>query len=298
MWILFTLLAVLCWAVLNTIDSLLVRHFEDRSIVICWFQSMTSVPIILIIGAFWSTENSFALLLLLFGALSYMGDLYYWRILGLADASSSNFVGVFVTIIMTIVGVSVYGDTLTPIQVLGAFLVCIGIATLSFSRTHALSAKALLFMLCAAVLYSIFYIAQKWSTNHEQTYFSTFYWMMLGREFFAIFLSTLLPTPRRQIIASFSIRPLKFYILNAVSSSLFLVAMYCISSAYAIGKASYVAILGNIQPFVVILVAWVCTMFAPDLAPRELLTARSLRVKITSFSLVFIGLALLGSSSL
>jgi drug/metabolite transporter (DMT)-like permease len=203
---------------------------------------------------------------------------------------------VFVAIIMTGMGVGFFGDVLTISQMIGVLLVFVGIATLSFSKLHALSGTALFLMALAGAFYSPFYLTQKWVLSHGETFFSTFFWMILGREFFAITLSSLLPTSRRQILASLPYRSLRFYLFNFVSITLFLFAMYSISRAYAVGSATYVSILGNVQPFVVIAVAWVFTMFAPDLAPRELLTARSLRVKVLSFSLVFLGLALLGVS--
>jgi hypothetical protein len=54
-----------------------------------------------------------------------------------------------------------------------------------------------------------------------------------------------------------------------------------------------VGIVGNIQPFFVLFLAWICTLFIPSLAPKELLTSQSLVAKISSFTIVFAGLALL-----
>jgi len=52
-------------------------------------------------------------------------------------------------------------------------------------------------------------------------------------------------------------------------------------------------IVGNVQPFFVIGQSWLIAKALPRYAPRELLTAQSVGVKLTSFAVVFVGLALL-----
>jgi hypothetical protein len=52
-------------------------------------------------------------------------------------------------------------------------------------------------------------------------------------------------------------------------------------------------IVTNVQPFIILLLAYVLYRFLPRKAARELLTVQSLRVKIVSFSVVFAGLALI-----
>lgn len=296
MWILWTLLAVFSWALLSVIDSLLVRHFEQRILVISWAQSMMSVPMILCLGFFFPIQNDWALFLFVMGSVSYIGDMIFWRILKIADVSSTNFVGVFITIIMTLTGILFFHESLLPLQIVGAVIVLIGVAYLSIADRLSLSREALLLMVLAALVFSPFYIVQKWMLDHGQLFFSTFFWMILGREMSAISLTSFLPTSRRQSLESVSRQPFIFFVCNFVSISLFLFAMYSMSRAYNVGQASFVSILGNIQPFIAIALAWILSILVPRHAPREILTAISLRAKIISFSLVFLGLALLAFS--
>lgn len=296
MWILWTLLAVFSWALLSVIDSLLVRHFEQRILVISWAQSMISVPMILCLGYFFPTENDWALFLLVMGSVSYIGDMIFWRILKITDVSSTNFVGVFITIIMSLTGILFFHETLYPLQVIGALIVLIGVIYLSVADHASLSREALLLMVLSAMVFSPFYLVQKWMLDHGQLFFSTFFWMILGREMSAITLTSFLPTSRRQSLESVPRQPFIFFFCNFASISLFLFAMYSMSRAYNVGQASLVSTLGNIQPFIAIALAWILSIVVPRHAPRELLTAFSLRAKIISFSLVFLGLALLGIS--
>lgn len=63
--------------------------------------------------------------------------------------------------------------------------------------------------------------------------------------------------------------------------------------AYEIGAISLVSIVANVQPFMVIGLAWFFMKLLPSRAPRELLTMQSVQIKFLSFTVVFAGLTLL-----
>lgn len=81
------------------------------------------------------------------------------------------------------------------------------------------------------------------------------------------------------------------------SSSFFYVAEFALTFAYQSGPVSLISVVGNVQPFFVIFLAWVLARFLPSLAAKEVFSKRSMTVKVGSFSIVFIGLALLGVST-
>ena len=68
---------------------------------------------------------------------------------------------------------------------------------------------------------------------------------------------------------------------------------YVMTLAYEEGLASLVSVVANIQPFLTIFFAYTLVMITPRFAPRELLTAQSVGVKLVSFVIVFAGLAML-----
>lgn len=298
MWFLYTIAAVLCWAILNVIDSILVRHFESRPLVISWVQASMSVPMLMVIGLLTVPKTPWALPLLVVGVIGYCGDQMFWRLLSVTDASSSNFVGAFVAILMTLAGALLFQEAITITQGIGIVLVISGVGLLSFGGQKHVSTKALLLMGGIALANALFYIAQKWITGNGAEEFAALFWAMLGREITALTLSTLLPRSRRQILESVPSQPWSFFILNCTSISLFLAAMFFVTYAYHIGLSALVSTIGNIQPFIVIALAWLLARMVPRYAPRELLTQQSIRSKLVSFLIVFCGLSLLGGSML
>src|SRR4051812_41498507 len=121
MWILFTLLGVLCWAVLNVIDSILARNYEGQPRVISWHQSSFSVPILLVLFLLlhpaWTPWMPYFLAV---GALANMGDLVLWHSLGRIDVSVTNFIWAFLAVIMSVAGFTLFRERWAMTQAAGA----------------------------------------------------------------------------------------------------------------------------------------------------------------------------------
>ena len=296
MWILLTLTAVLAWSIVNIFDSQLVAHFEKNIFVVSWTQSAFSVPTLIVLSFFISLRTPWALPLFAVGVVAYGADLLFWRLLKIADVSASNFVWAFLAIIMSIIGFTFFHEVWTLPQALGALCILSGVSLFSLWQRASLSGTALLLVIGFAVILTPFYVVQKWALTAGQPATATFFWPILGRETAAIFLSPMIPSIRRKIFERLPLQPLAYFLLNWASIVLFLFGVYCSTRAYQIGSISLVSVLINIQPFVVIALAWVAMQIAPAFAPREILTARSVQAKIVSFLLVFAGLALLGAT--
>lgn len=252
-----------------------------------------SVPIILTIPFFAPIENDWKVWLLIVGVGTYLGDILFWKLLSLIDASTTNFVGAFVAMFMIVIGVFGYDEALSLPAVAGSVMVLLGVALYSCWEFRRMTIGVLFLMFCTSLFYVPFNIAQKLQEIDGQTVISTYFWIMIARELCAPLVSFSLPSIRRQFMASVPRQPLPFFILNAISIILFLIAMFCIGSAYRVGEAALVSVVSNVQPFLVIFLGWIVSIFTPRFAPHELLSGRSLIAKVVSFSIVFIGLALL-----
>src|SRR3989344_5763715 len=91
MWLLYTLLSTSMWALVNVLDSLIVRNYEKNPFVLMWCQSLFSIVFLALFPLFVHVEpSSWILSLMFFGATGFVGDLWFFRVLRYIDVSVSN----------------------------------------------------------------------------------------------------------------------------------------------------------------------------------------------------------------
>jgi multidrug transporter EmrE-like cation transporter len=296
MWLLFVLLSALSWALVNVLDSALVRQYEKHPAILLWSQSLFSIPILTSMAVFLDVQTSFWWILLLAGMIAYLGDMCVFLLLDRIDASVGNLSWALLAICISIVGFLFFHESWTVLQTAGALLVLVGVLVLSFWRRDVFHARVFLPLLGLALLYLPFYIAKKAALLEHQTVWAVLFWLLIGREVLCMLIPLTIPPLRRRVSALTHRVSLRFYLGSAVVVVVFFLGEYFGTVAYDLGQASLVAIVGNVQLFLVIALAWVFSRFVPAFVPRELLDSRSLMIKTVSFAFVFIGLALLSVS--
>ncbi|MDD5054684.1 MAG: EamA family transporter [Candidatus Peribacteraceae bacterium] len=296
MWLLFVLLSALSWALVNVLDSGLVRQYEKHPAILLWSQSLFSIPILIGMALVLDVQTSFWWILLLAGMIAYLGDMCVFLLLDRIDASVSNLSWALLAIFISIIGFLFFHETWTSLQAGGALLVLSGALILSFWRRDIFHARVLLPLFGLALLYLPFYVAKKAALLENQTVWAVLFWLLIGRELLCIFTPVAIPSLRSRVVALVRRVPLRFYLGSAVVIIVFFLGEYFGTVAYDLGKASLVAIVGNVQLFLVIALAWVFSRFIPAFVPRELLDSRSVLIKAVSFAFVFVGLALLSVS--
>ena len=85
----------------------------------------------------------------------------------------------------------------------------------------------------------------------------------------------------------------RYFAINALVIAFFFAGITLNTLAFHNGPLALAVIVTNIQPFIIILLSLLFYSLLPHKAPKELLTAQSLKVKLVSFLIVFTGLALL-----
>jgi drug/metabolite transporter (DMT)-like permease len=294
MWFWLQLLSVCAWAALNVLDSILVRHYEKHPLVLGWNQSCFSMFVLILLAAFTGiAPNEWTLTLLFFGMIGFIGDIVFWRALDLIDVSITNIAWAILSLFLSIGGFIMFQETWSLMQTIGAVLMIAGVVFLSVWQRKITSIRSLLLLPALALLYTPFYLTQKVALLNGQTAFAVFFWMILGREAMFFVVPWFIPSIRRRLVRSIPRAAMPFYALNGTVICLFLTAIYLTSQAYDHGPVSLVSMVGNIQPFLVLIFAWIAAKLFPRTASREVLTLQSVRVKIVSFLIVFSGLALL-----
>ncbi len=298
MWFPFAIGTVVCWALINVADSMLVRHFEHRPLVIAWNQSIFSMvflaalPLFVAVAVPWP----FLLLLLAGGVAGFLGDLLYWRALSRVDVSVTNLMLAILAVLLGLWGMLAYAEVWTLPQVAGASAVLGGLVVFTAKAPGGIPLQSVGLLVAIAAAFLPFYIIQEHALTSGIPVMATYFWLLLGRETMFIVAGLAVPSARRGIREGFARQPVTYYLSNAFVIGLFLGATFFSVLAYESGPASLVTVVGNVQPFLVIILAWAAGRILPNRAPKELFTAQSVRIKLFSFSIVFTGLALLALS--
>lgn len=293
MWLTYALLSTLGWALVNVLDSTLVHRHEKHPAALMWSQAIFSVPCLAILILTQDLQSPLWIWLIVGGATGYLGDIIFFRVLEHVDVSVSNAAWAILSLLLSIAGFLLFDESWTMLQTTGALLMIGGVFLLSFWHKHITVLRTVAMLSLLACAYLPFYVLKKWALLHGETVLAVFVWSLVGREMLSFSMPAFMPSLRRRIAAVWRNSKPRFHIINAIVIASFLAAEYFGAQAYAHGQLSLVAIVSNVQPFMVIVLAAFVLKFLPSQAARELLTGTSVRIKLIGFSIVFAGLALL-----
>ncbi|MBP9850426.1 MAG: EamA family transporter [Candidatus Peribacteraceae bacterium] len=297
MWFPLTILSALGYSLSNVGCSTLVARFHKSPVFLIWVQTFVSMIFLLIIALFYDVRTSWAFGIMVVGVIAYGGDLLFFWILDRLDVSVLNAAWAIQTVYVSIVGFLFFHESWNAVQGIGASLVLIGVCLLSFFTRQVTFRKSLYLLGLLALCFAPVNIMRKVVFMDGVQTIPFIFWMLLGRDGLAFFGPLLIPSQRRKIFQTLPTCSPTFFVLSAAVISCFFVAEFLLASAYRLGQVSLISVVGNIQPFFVVFLAGLLALFIPSLAAKELFSRRSLIVKLGSFSIVFIGLALLGAST-
>lgn len=292
MWLPLQLLSVLCWACVNLMDSVLVEHYHKKPYALQWHQSYFSMVILAVLFFFFGSWTQWSVILLLAGALTCFGDWIFFALLDRIDVSLTHIAWSMMAIMLSIAGFLFFGESWSHFQIMGVVLLLAGVLLLTlWGKT--LTPANLLFLFVLALLNVPFYLAQKAALSDSLSPLQTFFWSVMGREGISLVIPLIIPSWRREVFSLFPRMTKPYFFINAAVIMLFFSGVALNTLAFDIGPMSLSVIVTNIQPFIILLLAYLLYRFLPGKAAKEVLTGQSLRVKIVSFSVVFAGLAFL-----
>lgn len=293
MWFLLTIAAVAFRSVSSCTESLIVkRYHKDPRVILC-VQNTFMLAILLALIPFMPLKTAWAPVLFFAGMSIYAGDYLYCRIIDHVDISTLNGAWALFALLLSIVGFLFFGESWSPPQTAGALLILMGALSLAYwhrwrSFTHTASQYAMLILICAPV-----FIVRKIALNGGAPVFATFFWTMLSYALVSLVVGLLSKSSRSQSISTLKKINTGFFPAAFMAVTSNLLAAYLLVRAYAVGPISLISVVSNLDAFVILVIAWLLSRFAPGLAPRELLTRQSLQTKILSFLLVGLGMSLL-----
>ena len=294
-WFVAAFLSVICWGIIGILDSYLLRKFSKNIFVLSWNQSIWSVFFLTLIAAIFGTDalrTSWLPWLVLGGFFGYIGDLSYWSFLRRVEASVVNTAWVFHSLLISLLGWTVFGETFYASHILGVALVITGVLLLLlWGKCQHLTVKSLGFAWCVAIAYVPFYLVQKISMDAGTSVLIATFWTLLGRECLALIFPLLVPQLRRDVINSPLTKTLGFILVNFGVIFLFFLAIFLNTFSIAHGPMTLVPVVWNLQPFVTLMLGWCVMRTLPTLVFTEDFSTTSMLIKVVSYSLTFLGLA-------
>jgi len=292
MWLFYVLLSTFAWAIINVVDSAIVHNHEKKPMALMWSQSMISLPILGMLAFILPLETSWMWVLILFGIIGYAGDVWFFHVLAHVDVSVTNIAWSILSLLLAASGFLLFGESWGLHQTIGALLIIGGALTLSFYHHRVNVLRMLWLVFTLAALFLPFYLMKKWALHEGQHPLTVFFWLLFGREVFSFCIGGSFAGTRRIAITAMR-ESWHFMVMNFVVILAFFTAEFTGTLAYATGPLSLVAIVSNIQPFLVMGIAGLLFFFVPSKAAKELLTRQSIQLKVICFFIVFAGLALL-----
>ena len=296
MWLFFALLAVSFWALDNVVSSILVKCYEKNEIVLSWTVGVLHLFFLFVLVIFfWPKliiDPYWIVIFFLVGAFSYTGWILFYYVLKHVDVSVTNAAWAMLAIFVSIGGIVFFHETWSITQTVGIVLALSGVFILSYWHRHVSVRRTLFLLSILGLINALFFLVQKAALLSGINTFAVFLYPFATASIVAIIFPVF--TKHRSAVIK-RCKNLNFWYLFLCSfiAIISTVGFYSMVKAYSLGPASIVVMAENIQPFIVIFFAFIATRLFPKYAPRELLTTQSVQVKLVSFCIVFVGLALL-----
>ena len=291
-WILFSILSAAVWAIVNTVDKYVLTKLVKKPVVPLMIFGIIGLIASFFVHLFhgFSYLSYFNIALAFVAGILYViGILFYFKAVKIEEISrvipllylSSLFVSILAAIFL--------GEIFTPIKYLGIFLLIIGAVSISSKNFIKFGfGKAFWFMVLASLVFSINAVITKYLLNFVD-FWTIFSYIRIGA-FFA-----LIPTfcfSFKDLILAVWEHGKKTVILISLNEILALFAVILITIAMTKGYITLVNALSSVQPFFVLLIAVILSVFYPKILKEEI-GKSAILLKLIAITLMFVGVILI-----
>lgn len=301
-WFLIALGAPFLWAIVNIFDQYMVKKYsvgEKGSGGLVLFSSLIGIWVAIFIGIF--TSGIFKipiidkLLLILAGGLSISWIILYLYTIEIEDISFIVPWFSICPVLGYVLGYFFLGETLTVNQLIGMFIVLIGIILISIDfsveEKFKFKWKPALYMIIATLLISIIGIIFKYVTIEGNFWVSSF-WEYLGLGIFGVLIYMFVPKYRREFNYMNKKGGKKIFSLNVFSETLTIIGNLLSNYAILLAPIAMVYLVESFQPAIVLLIVVIGTKFFPHII-AEKIHKQVLIPKIVSIIIIISGTILL-----
>jgi len=294
-WILLALLGPLLWAGSNIFDKYALDKVSRGSYDFLFFGTIGSFLVTILTLVVFGLEqiSLIAFVPIIAGFFLQYSYLFYSYALQREDAS--YIVPLYITYSVVVLILSpLFGETVTKLQLVSFTIVFLGALVLSLEKLSLelfKYRKGALLMVPAIVLIS-FYVLFINQSLKILSFTDTFIYDLIGFSLAGISLM-LIPKWRKEIISGLRTAKIRKYSLFLINDTLdmsgHLVYKYALLLA---PSASLVAVLGGIQPFYVLILGALFTIFFPKIV-TENITRDEVIQKVIGVTIIIMGIAVL-----
>jgi drug/metabolite transporter (DMT)-like permease len=295
-WIFLALLAPFFWAGSNIFDKYALEKISSGVYDFIFFGSIGSFITMIVLWLFVGVEETGIVIIapIAAGFILNYSYLFYSHALNKEDAS--RVVPLYITYPVFVLALSYVflGERLGALELIVFFIILLGafiLGTEKITRRGVHYNKALLFMLPAVLLISLYVIITGYAVQ-QMSLTDIFIYDFLG-VIGAAFSLFLVPRWRREIISGIKKATMKKYGLFFLNDVIDLAGHVVYLTALSVAASvSMVAVLGGIQPFYVLAIAALATLFFPKIVSENIEKSVVMR-KIIGTSVVVFGIVLL-----
>lgn len=291
LWVFLSIFAVILWASSNLIDKYVLDKYVRQPFIYIIILGAAGLIFSIFVFAKNFVWVSFTNLILTFAAgFLYIAILIcYFKALKIEEASRIiplfELKGIFILILAAIF----LGEILTPIKYFGVFLLVGGAILISIKKNFKLrNTKAFWLMLLASILLASYDVLTKYLLNFAD-YWTIFAYTRFGSFIFILpFIYFYLPELKRTI----QVHGKRVLGLMTTSEALNMFGVLSITAAMSFGLISLVGGLGATQPFFVLLLAAMLSIFYPKILKEEI-KGSIILLKLVAVALIIVGTLLI-----
>ncbi len=291
-WILFSVLAALSWAIVNTLDKYVLTKWINKPVIPMMVSSIIAITVaflIFIFKGFSTLSISQIILALLGGLFSAMMSLFYLNALKREEVTRVIPLFYLAPLFIAILAAIFLREVFQPLIYLGVIFLISGAILISNKSIRKISlGKAFWFMIASSLSLSINQIIVKYLLAF------TNFWTIFSYVEIGYFLSVI-------PIFYFNFSDLKKIIQQhgkkvagviSLSTLFNILGILLITIAISIGAVTLVNALSSIQPFFVLLFAVLLNQFYPNILKEEV-NKSTILIKFFAILLMFIGVILI-----
>ena len=291
-WILFSILATIVWAIVNTVDKYILTKLVRKPVILLMILGIIGLIASFLVYLFhgFSYLSYFNIALAFAAGILYIiGILFYFKAVKIEEISRVIPLLYLSPLFVSILAAIFLGEIFTPIKYLGIFLLIIGAIFISSKNFIKISfGKAFWFMVLASLVLSVNAVITKHLLNFVD-FWTIFSYIRIGA-FFALI--PIFCFSFKDLILSVREHGKKAIILISLNEILALVGVVLITIAMSRGYVTLVNALSSVQPFFVLLFAVILSIFYPKILKEEI-DKKTVLIKLIAITFMFIGVILI-----
>ena len=295
-WLLLSILAPVCWAISNALDTAVRRHFVKSDMVAVWFLAATRLPLIIalfaIFGFNWP-EAANLFWMLFAGVLWIVPFVLYYRAVAEEEIGRIVLLMQMNSLFVFTLAWLLINEKLTAVQGFAFGLLLVGGIFASIRRIQSKwhMSAAFWFMFCAGIAWALSDVLFKKYAPSFGDFGSAASWYLLG-SFLPAFFPFFFKKQRHELAEHLGKLSARGWGLLSMNQLFGISGSIIFAYALTLGKASLTIVIIAIQPLLAILWTYLLAPFIPEVE-KEPLNREAIFFKSISFLLILAGLIVL-----